>query len=313
MRWRRIAPSVQELRATEYQLLEEDYIIPYDVSDPRQTDHRDDYNDDWLNARLERGAFGRTESQQNFMMRWLMFDDDDIDDAEWGPVRILGAGSYGRVGLWQKRDEAGQPVDELAMKENTYNPRTALPSEVGPLDANAGPSRLLKEAVIQRELNDKDDRAAPFLRRYKFLSEHRSHEQGRYRCYLEFCPHDNLLRLGGMYRAWDTYLPEVFLWHAFHRLAISCRALHDTPRPDSYAWNQSVDLLARRKGYCLHLDIKPANVLLDYASEDPRDHDFPGAKLSDCKYPPVRKTAVYLRYQSSWLTIFRWYVCVHFS
>ncbi|KAI1622081.1 kinase-like domain-containing protein [Exophiala viscosa] len=211
------------------------------------------------------------------MVRRLMFNDDYDEDAIWGPVRILGAGSYGQVGLWQKRNDLNQPIDELALKENAYNPNALLPSEVSPIMK----LRMPKEALIQHDINDKDDRAAPFLRRYKFISESADHEQGRYRHYLEFCPHDSLQSLSALYRAWDTYLPEVFLWYVFHRLAISCQALHETPPLDSLAWSTELDGLARRNGYCLHLDMKPGNVLLDYAPEDPQDHDFPGPKLSD--------------------------------
>jgi len=277
-RWRRIARPAKELRVNEYQFLDprKNHIVP-NQGGFSNIEVRHGYNEDWHDDRTERGALGRTHSQWTFMMRRLLFDDDHDEDAEWGPVRILGAGTYGQVGLWQKRNEWNQPIDELAMKENAYNPNAMLPSEVSPTIK----LRMPKEALIQHEINDKDDLAAPFLRRYKFISESPDHEQGRYRYYLEFCPHDTLQRLSALYRAWDTYLPEVFLWHVFHRLAISCQALHATPPRDSLAWSQDVDGLARKNGYCLHLDMKPGNVLLDYAPEDHREHDFPGPKLSD--------------------------------
>ncbi len=269
MRWRRVARPAGELERPDF-AGGNSWIVP---PHPRHHDNRP-FNDAWSAERNDRGAFGRTYQNLQFMLKWLLFEADPTKDAEWGPVRVLGSGSYGRVGLWQKRDENNNAVDELALKEDV-KPRTRFEP-----DEQIYP-RLLREAVVQSELNGNDERAAPHLRRYKFISGDVAHTSGKYRFYLEFCPHDSLDRLWRLYRAWDTHLPEVFVWHVFHRLAISCQALHDSPAVDSLAWSRAVDPEDRKYGYCLHFDIKPSNVLLDFAPENPDEHDFPQGKLSD--------------------------------
>ncbi|KAK5296755.1 hypothetical protein LTR99_008396 [Exophiala xenobiotica] len=273
MRWRRVARPAGELERPDF-AGGNSWIVP---SHPRRDAERP-FNNAWSDERRDRGAFGMTYRNFQFLIRYLLYEADPIKDAEWGPVRVLGAGSYGRVGLWQKRDENNNAVDELALKEDDVedaNTRTSTEA-----DAQRYP-RLLKEAVIQNELNGKDERAAPHLRRYKFFSADPAHMSGRYRSYLEFCPHDSLDRLWRLYRAWDTHVPEVFVWHVFHRLAISCEALRDPPPVDSLAWSSEVFPDEREEGYCLHYDIKPSNVLLDYAPANVDEHDFPLSKLSD--------------------------------
>lgn len=242
---------------------------------PQATNPRTGLNFKWLQDRHTRGAYGRDLKYQLFMLRRLWFESDENEDAQWGPVRLLGAGTYGHVGLWQKRNSSNEPIDELALKEGLV--RNFQSTEV---DWQLYP-RLLKEAVIQRDINCKDPRVAPHLRRYKFISEQSDNSVGRYRSYVEFCPHDTLDRLGKLYRAWDQYLPEVFLWRIFHEFAIAGEALRDNLPDDSLAWDESVPYDLRSNGSCVHFDLKPSNILLDHALEGAHEADFPRTKLSD--------------------------------
>ncbi|EXJ92262.1 serine/threonine protein kinase [Capronia epimyces CBS 606.96] len=263
----------------------ERYLVDYDPANFHPRKVGKDLNQQWYDARKHRGAFGGKVESEVFMLRDLHFEEDPDHDAEWGPVRLLGAGAYGRVGLWQKRNAKNVLIDELALKESILV-RGADVKRTEGSKINQDRPRLLKEAVIQHDLNVKDERAAPHLRRYKFVSDHRSNKEGRYRMYLEFCPHGSLDHLRRLYRAWDHYLPEVFVWHVFHRLAISCEALRDQPPAESLAieldkfssiWDDQDDEAL----ICLHMDMKPQNVLLGYEPEDPEENDYPEPKLSD--------------------------------
>lgn len=261
------------------------YWVDYDPNNYMPREAGIHLNQQWYDARMHRGAFGGKLNNQVFMLKRLHFDADPAEDDEWGPVRILGAGSYGHAGHWQKRDPRNVPIDELALKEsvleNNKPPRTAaeIPSKYNK-------PRVLKEATIQNDLNWKEERAAPHLRRYKFISDHRAAEAGRYRSFLEFCPHNSLDHLRCLYRAWDHYLPEVFVWHVFHYLAISCEAFRQPPPPDALAVDEDefedYEADAEAGLFCLHLDMKPQNVLLGYEPDDPSQHpDFPEPKMAD--------------------------------
>ena len=276
----------------------------------------------WFKDRTWRGAFGPQEVLDDvgvgveapgirFMMGKFFFEEDEEEDKEWGPVRLLGKGGWGCVGLWQKRDDQNQVIDELALKEQKFK-ETRTPEHLE-VDPRKFP-RLLKEAVIQRDLNKKGTNAILRLRGYKYIDWgtrqleelRRPIKEGRYRMYLAYAPHGDLEHLKELYRAWDHYLPELFVWHVFHRLAVASHALHDAPPADSLYYDSKEisliqKLLERQKKtagsdhkqrsldlrfwFCLHLDLKPLNVLLDDELEDvtqgSEEDDMPAPKLSD--------------------------------
>ena len=205
---------------------------------------------------------------------------------EWGPIRPLGAGGWGRVGLWQKRDNQNRIIDEVVCKEQTYrHDQLAQTYEIFHMNENEEPvmNRLTSEAVIQRDLNQQHPGVAPHLRGYKYILEDRATKSGRYRYYLEYCPHNSLNRIHRLYRCWDTYLPEVFLWHVFHSLAAGCEALRDPPLEDNKAVTVEDRQESREDMHCLHLDWKPDNVLLGYPQEGQlyEGHEYPSALMND--------------------------------
>ncbi|EXJ93968.1 serine/threonine protein kinase [Capronia coronata CBS 617.96] len=269
----------------------DDYWVDYDPDNYNLREPGTDLDRQWYYSRIHRGAFGGKVENQAFMLRRLNLERNRDEDDEWGPVRLLGAGTYGRVGLWEKRNAKNIPVDELALKESVYDEAHPPTHDPEVSDIKNKP-RLLREATIQSDLNWKDDRVAPHLRKYKFISDHRADEQGRYRFYLEFCRHGDLDHLRRLYRAWNHHLPEVFVWHVFHRLAVACEALRSGPNFDSLAMDDryfdDYDQDVKDQGIvCLHLDMKPGNVLLGYEPfapyppDEPEIHDLPEPLLSD--------------------------------
>jgi hypothetical protein len=107
-----------------------------------------------------------------FMKRRLLYADDDEDVKQWGPVRILGAGGFGRVGLWEKRNVENVTVDRLVCKEIPWDPEM-MEQE---FDSDFYP-RVLSEAVIQNDLHANSSRLFPEVRNYKFVQDGKAPKQ----------------------------------------------------------------------------------------------------------------------------------------
>ncbi|KIW92513.1 uncharacterized protein Z519_06360 [Cladophialophora bantiana CBS 173.52] len=236
-----------------------------------------DFDQLWHDDRTVRGAFAKERDAEVFMSRWLLFEDDQKDDEEWGPIRLLGKGGYGMVGLWQKRNDKNQIIDEVVCKETEYLENKTRVDEIE-VDPRAYP-RILTEAAIHSDINARHPGVSPHLRKYKFISHATRGQKGRYRFYLEYCPYGNLHHLGRLYRCWNTYLPEVFIWHVFYSLAKACEALRNTPPLNSKAIKEEYfENLVHDELFCLHLDWKPENILLGYPHEG---EEYPSALLND--------------------------------
>ena len=83
----------------------------------------------------------------------FLFTDPDIEkktSAEaWEPVRCVGNGCFGRVGLWQRRNKNDDILDEVAIKEAKKDHE---------VDGYPG---LAREAAIKRDLNTSWRNASP--------------------------------------------------------------------------------------------------------------------------------------------------------
>ena len=82
-----------------------------------------------------------------------------------------------------------------------------------------------------------------------------------WRYYLDHAPYGDLDGLMLRYRAFNRYLPELFLWHVFDSLATAICKLEFKEPP----FSTGID-------HVLHLDIKPANILLGYEIAHDDDH-----------------------------------------
>lgn len=299
---------------------------------------RGDFNKRWYEERLERAAFGKSKdiAQDNFMRRYPLFRDDPAEDAEWGPVRIVGEGGYGLVGLWEKRDKNNRTEDQIVIKQQSASEDAEYTYD---LNAEYYP-HLLQEAVIHRDLNQKAPGIFPKLRAYKYLKKPDKKPRSgpvvpsAYRMYLENCPYGDLAHLRRLYYMWDQPIPELFLWNVLVRLALGGEALRAPPPDDSFwvrserkkagAQSGAVATPANTRGkgkrkakgkgkgkkgpspvadqeelpplpfkldhfFCLHSDMKPANVFLgvneqNEAMDDARRH----VEIDDPDYPLVK-------------------------
>jgi serine/threonine protein kinase len=187
-------------------------------------------------------------------------------DETWQPVRALGNGGFGMVGLWEKRNCQGVLEDSVAIKETERSPDYQL---------KRNPS-VAKEAVIMRQLYDAEQRHGwgkqnniLRLRSFKFFPSSR-----KWRFYLEFAEYEDLYKLLSSYKTWDTYLPEEYLWHVFHSLAKVAVVMEQGPftNPDT---EKIVD------GPVIHLDIKPDNVYLGKPDGKALFPHYPTIKMAD--------------------------------
>lgn len=154
------------------------------------------------------------------VIRRFTDDDDELQyDEEWHPERFLGCGAFGNVALWVKTNSKAERVDYLAIKE-------ATPQRLDLWDLNAADQTrlpvlqakqlLASEAVVQSHLNSSNIENLVHLRGFKTINTAGTDtslpEAPRWKLYTEYAPYGELKRLIDLYRAWNKYLPEVFLW-----------------------------------------------------------------------------------------------------
>jgi serine/threonine protein kinase len=191
---------------------------------------------------------------------------NQMDDS-WEPVRALGKGSFGVVGLWRKTGRKGEVEDEIAIKEMRHLAHSVASTDHDP--------RLAKEAVIMRQLNDAEQRRAGTINNILRLRSFKNFPAaGRWRFYLEFAPHGDLHKLVYSYKAWDNYLPEEFLWHTFNSLAKAAVIMEQGPfihpktkKPTDWS--------------VTHFDIKPENIHLGKPDKDAIFENYPTIKVAD--------------------------------
>jgi serine/threonine protein kinase len=182
----------------------------------------------------------------------------------WEPIRGLGRGGFGLVGLWEKRNSKGELEDEIAVKETEFQkPKYRLKRD----------KRLPKEAVLMKQLND-NEQDAPIKHILRLRGFKNFPRAEKWRFYLEFAPHGELFRLMYNYRAWDTYLPEEFLWFVFCSLAHVAIQMENGPFTD-------LETNKPTERSIVHFDIKPANILLGRPDEASMFTNYPTIKVSD--------------------------------
>ena len=194
---------------------------------------------------------------------------------EWAPVRPLGKGGYGLAALWQCRCiEDGRIERQVVIKEQDRHSGNML-------NEGDDPGRSY-EAAIMEELNKSDN---PNILRLQAYKEHTTQSRSRY--YWEYAPCGDLHNLKNLYRAWNTYFPERFLWHVLLGLARAQQTLVEEPSKSRaqafesiYRWQKNPGLYNR---FIVHFDLKLQNIFLSEQSQDAHGtcQFYPTIKMAD--------------------------------
>lgn len=219
---------------------------------------------------LEDPSFFKAASLWNSHDAVFLYSDTDLDDdINWKPIRPLGQGGFGIVGLWQKFNRHGDVKDSLAIKQQKYNqdPRTQA-------KFTYGAHGLAREATLMSQLNVLQKENIIKLRGFK-----NNGPEELWRFYFEFAPWGDLHVLANNYRAWNTYLPEEFLWQMFNGLATAALALETGPFRNLSSGKPYED----KSAFIVHFDLKPENVFLGDPIEmtDPHFTNYPIVKMAD--------------------------------
>jgi serine/threonine protein kinase len=185
----------------------------------------------------------------------------------WAPVRILGKGGFGLVGLWRRTGPDGEIEDEIAIKEI----KVSILLEV------CGKPHLAEEAAIMQQLN-RHEKYAGFnggatsvirLRNFRYYKNAQL-----WRFFIEFAPYGDLYALKYAYKSWDQYLPEEFLWHVFYSLAHAAYMMGTFDFTDPATGDTT-----KRK--IVHFDIKPENTFMAKPHTAALLPNYPTIKLGD--------------------------------
>jgi hypothetical protein len=82
-------------------------------------------------------------------------------DHEWFPVRPLGKGGFGGVALWERRDAAGNVIEETAVKQSSWKSTVALKKW----------PEVAREAAVMSQLNEKKNENILRLKFFKLFTQ----------------------------------------------------------------------------------------------------------------------------------------------
>lgn len=199
---------------------------------------------------LIRDVFANDPDWSNLLLS-NPYVEDDNNNEHWVPQRPLGRGAFGKVALFSKKNHLSEIIDNVAIKQRF------LPHS--PTDAQGiWRNHLAKEAFLHSQLTTNDrDRCIVPLRRYKYYAHMR-----QCRLYMEYAPYGSLETLRIRYRAWDRFLPELFLWCIFEKLVQASLLMRTCPGEwEPMRPNNALDQPDQER-FILHLDIKPDNIFI---------------------------------------------------
>lgn len=180
------------------------------------------------------------------------------EDAQWTFSRYLGAGSFGRVGLWAKESPKGEVLDRIAVKEADHRWVNREATKAEP--------NLPMEVAINRDLNTYDAIHIAYLRNYKYGGQ----ACPRGRLYLKHYKYGDIDMLHKAYAIYGHWLPEWFLHEALRDLCASVIALNKPPPADTKVELEYPEDKSGNKSVfqTVHQDVKPENVFLDECISD---------------------------------------------
>jgi hypothetical protein len=183
------------------------------------------------------------------------------EDGNWQGAKFLAAGSYGAVGLWCRIDDNGNVIDRMVVKDN------AAVSRRDWRDPKNWRDKLPREIAVGRRIESRradEPEACQYINRqrgYRLLMSKR-----RFRLYADFASggdlctammpyHERWEGIEGERLDSEEHLPEAFIWYIMKALATAILLLQQ-------GTTQGDEAVADWKPI-MHLDMQPANILLD--------------------------------------------------
>ena len=193
------------------------------------------------------------------------------EEGNWQGAKFLAAGSYGAVGLWCKTDGNGNVIDRMAVKDNSAVSRSDW------RDPKNWRDRLPREIAVGCRIESRraeEPEACQYINRqrgYRLLMSER-----RFRLYADFASGGDLCNAVMPYhQRWngidgervdsEAHIPEAFIWYIMKALATAILFLQQgTIQGDEAVadWKQ-----------IMHLDMQPANILLDLQTKKRKSPD----------------------------------------
>lgn len=122
------------------------------------------------------------------------------DGPMWEATELLGAGSFGVVGLWQQIDSKGKLVDSVAIKETSDTiPRGFI--EI--FERKGGKEPIPSEALWMDFLS----RRTPYIPNLRQLVHYYGGAK-QWRFYMEYCPNGSLTDLINTYKEYNSSHPK---------------------------------------------------------------------------------------------------------
>ena len=114
--------------------------------------------------------------------------------------------------------------------------------------------------------------------------------------YLKYCPDGDLRKLLYMCKAWNTCLPEDFIWHVFSQLTRGCQIMAS----DNFN-SVGTQEPGPSDGVFLHLDIEPQNRFLIKAEGPSLMAEYPMIRLADFGVAALTSAAGLANLRGLWL------------
>jgi hypothetical protein len=193
------------------------------------------------------------------------------EEGNWYGTKFLAAGSYGAVGLWCRIDDNGNVIDRMPVKDNAAVSRRAW------RDPKNWRDRLPREIAVGRRIESRraeEPEACQYINRqrgYRLLMSKR-----RFRLYANFASGGDLYTAVMPYhQRWrgiegervdsEEHIPEAFIWYIIKALATAILLLQQ-------GTTQGDETVADWKPI-MHLDMQPANILLDLQAKKRKSPD----------------------------------------
>ncbi|KAF1954655.1 kinase-like protein [Byssothecium circinans] len=194
----------------------------------------------------------------------ILYPEDAQASLQWDALKIILPQVNNPLVVFALTDERNRRRKVLVVKGTSRGKEEPKNDNVG---QNADPRELFLNRIVQRMGDENDD-----LVKMVHNSYHHSASTPYY-LYFDYIKYGSLDFVLEDHRIRKKYIPEIFIWYVFLKLAGACDLLQSHPEAVRNGQN----------GY-MHVDIRPANIFLGRENNAPGPYpmpDFPEPLLAD--------------------------------